>query len=140
MVNNQRTITHSPQYDLQTVKLAIAGRKFEFVTRKARNDVRNFGWNSEHIIQLFAALQAKHYDRSSFPNQSEIGNLYCDQYVIKIIELDRQDDYIEGSPLIREASRHDDSHDIQEIFLKFALEFDAEDSQVPIVSIHLASY
>ena len=113
----------------------VANRNFELITRNARRDYGNLAWTTQHIIELVGLLIVEHHFIGSPSDQiTEWDLLDCDQYRIRIIELDRLEDYDPSSsaPLMREARDYEAS---LEIFVKLSLDTDCEPA-VGIISIH----
>lgn len=125
-----------PLHDLDLAKNLVAQGEYELVTHKARNDSKNLGWGSRHHAAIFNLLDVdRHYSKSPRKQQSDWGYLDCDQYSIKIVELERDDDYEPSSPdepPIREARRYEAGI---ECFVKFAI--DTDNPTVAIISLHV---
>jgi hypothetical protein len=135
MVNNKPY----PLFDLVTVRGYVSSLKFALVTTKARHQYQDLEWTSQHIVELFELLdEDQHLLGNQIGMESDNGPLDCDHYCIKIVEMDRNDDYdpttTDGKRLRRAAIRESCSV----IYLKFSLDT-CFDPEVGIVSIHLSS-
>lgn len=125
-----------PLHNLADAKILVEQGKYELVTHKARNDSKNLGWGSKHHAAIFNLLDVdRHYSKSPKDQKSSWGDLDCDQYSIRILELERNEDYepsSPGEPPIREARRYEAGI---ECFVKFSI--DPDDPTVAIVSLHV---
>lgn len=135
MVNNRPTTL----FDLVTVRKYVSAFQFAMVTTKASHQYQDLEWTSQHIVELFDLLDEDlHLLGNVFDMASENGPLDCDHYCIKIVEMDRDDEYdpstTDGKRLRRASPRETGSV----IYLKFSLDTDF-DPEVGIVSIHLSS-
>jgi len=117
MVNNR---TCRPLYDLTLVQAFVAESNFEVVNSRAREHMKNLAWSSSELRALVSALRVdRHYKGSKQAQQSEVGELDVDVYLIKFDE----DSLAENRSGL-------------EFYIKLAI--DPEEPTVAIVSFHLS--
>lgn len=134
MVNN-----HPVQslFDLSDVRRFAKDKKFALVTKRARHRLQDLEWSSRHVVELFDLLNEGHFQCIERGMQTDEGPLDCDSYCIRVIELDRLEEYDCNDPesrLLREATSRETA---TPFYIKFS--FDTHlDPEIAIVSIHIS--